>query len=59
MLFRSDLERVLVEIAHSPSKATSPELEKIRQRIEAEGILFKVRVVESRLRDRQPPAAIF
>lgn len=48
-----DLERVLLEIAHSPSEISSPELEQLRQRIEAEAILFKVRVVESNIRDSE------
>ncbi len=45
-----DLERVLVEIAHSPSKLSSEEFEDLRRRVEAQGILFKVRVIDSRLR---------
>jgi len=47
-----ELERVLLEIAHSPAKLSSPELEQIRNRIEAEGIVFKVRVVGSNIRER-------
>lgn len=47
-----ELERVLIEIAHSPAKLSSPELEQIRSRIEAEGIVFKVRVVGSNIRER-------
>src|SRR5579863_9662028 len=35
-----DLERVLMDVAHSPQKVTPAELETIRQRIEAHGILF-------------------
>ncbi len=52
-----DLERVLLEIAHSPQQVSQQELEQIRQRIESQGILFKVRVIGSRLRERQriPP----
>src|SRR3954469_2862080 len=37
-----ELERVLVGIAHEPSKVSGPELENIKQRIEAQGIVFKV-----------------
>jgi len=44
-----DLERVLLEIAHSPSRLSSREFEELRQRVEAQGILFKVRVIDSRL----------
>ncbi len=56
-----DLERVLLDIARSPKEMTPAQLERIRQRIESHGILFKVRVVGSELRERQkrpnsPPA---
>jgi hypothetical protein len=50
-----ELERVLLEIAHSPSKVDSAELAQIRQRIEADGILFKIRVVGTNLRQREKP----
>ena len=48
-----ELERVLLDVAHSPSKLNSAEFEQIRQRIEADGILFKIRVVGSNLRERE------
>ncbi|MGH9721855.1 MAG: hypothetical protein ACRD8O_16735, partial [Bryobacteraceae bacterium] len=48
-----ELERLLLEIAHSPSKISSPELTRLKERIEAAGLLFKVRVVESNLRERE------
>jgi hypothetical protein len=48
-----ELERVLLEVAHSPSKLNSAEFEQIRQRIEADGILFKIRVVGSNLKERE------
>jgi hypothetical protein len=50
-----ELERVLLDIAHSPSKLDSAELDEIRQRIESEGILFKIRVVSTNLRERETP----
>jgi hypothetical protein len=50
-----ELERVLLEIAHSPSKLDSAEFDEIRQRIESEGILFKIRVVSTNLREREMP----
>jgi len=50
-----ELERVLLEIAHSPSKLDSAEFEQVRQRIESQGILFKIRVVSSNLREREVP----
>lgn len=48
-----ELERTLLEVAHSPSKVDSVEFARIRERIEAEGILFKIRVVGSNLRERE------
>jgi hypothetical protein len=48
-----ELERMLLEIAHSPSEVSSSELEAFRQRIEARGILFKVRVIGSQVRERE------
>jgi hypothetical protein len=45
-----DLERVLLEIAHSPEAPAPAELDALRQRIEAEGLLFTVRVLGTRLR---------
>jgi hypothetical protein len=48
-----DLERVLLDVAHSPDQVTPAQLEKIRQKIEARGILFKVRVVGKELQERQ------
>jgi hypothetical protein len=47
-----DLERVLLEIARGPSRLTSQEFESLRGRIEAQGIVFKVRVIDSKLRTR-------
>lgn len=52
-----DLERVLVEIAHSPSTVSSQEFSEIRKRIESQGIIFKVRVLGSDARERQVEAA--
>jgi len=50
-----ELERVLLDIAHEPSKLDSAELQQVRERIEAAGILFKIRVVGSNLREREKP----
>jgi hypothetical protein len=53
-----DLERVLLEVVHSPSTISSAELDDIREQIENQGLLFKMRVVESNLNQRvQTPAA--
>jgi hypothetical protein len=47
-----ELERVLVEITHAPSNLTQPQLEELRQRLEAEGILFKIRVLGANVRSQ-------
>jgi hypothetical protein len=51
-----ELERVLLDVAHSPEEVTPKQLEAIRQKIEARGILFKVRVVGKDLQQRQEAA---
>lgn len=50
------LERVLVEVANSPQHASSNDLEQIRKRLESQGILFKLSVVESQVKERVMPA---
>ena len=47
-----ELERVLVEVAHQAPGASAKEMEHIRKRIEDRGILFKVRVIGSQVRER-------
>lgn len=48
-----ELERVLADVAHTPEDLTAGQLERIRQRMEAQGILFKIRVVGKELRQRE------
>jgi hypothetical protein len=48
-----ELERVLLDIANSPEELTPAAFETIRKRIEAQGILFKVRVVKQGLDQRK------
>ncbi len=48
-----ELERVLVDITHAPSNITQPQLEELRQRLEAEGILFKIRVLGANVREQE------
>jgi hypothetical protein len=48
-----DLERVLLEIAHSPTEVSSGQLEDLRQQIEERGLLFKVRVMGSQVRQQE------
>jgi hypothetical protein len=52
-----DLERVLVEIAHSPSPASSVDVGRLRQRIESKGLLLKVRVIGSHVREKEKEVA--
>ena len=48
-----DLERVLLDVAHSPQEVSPAQLNAIRKKIEDRGILFKVRVVNQELQQRQ------
>ncbi len=48
-----ELERVLLDIANSPEELTPAAFETIRKRIEAQGLLFKVRVVKQGLDERK------
>jgi hypothetical protein len=48
-----DLERMLVELAASPDHLTADDLLRVQQRIDARGLLFKVRVVSTSVRERQ------
>jgi hypothetical protein len=52
-----ELDRVLLEITHSPSELSPGEVEKLGQRLQAEGILFKVRVLGTRVRQQEEPSA--
>jgi hypothetical protein len=48
-----ELERTLLEIANTPANASKDELAALRARIAARGLLFKVRVVHSEMRERE------
>jgi len=48
-----ELERVLLDIANSPEEVTPAAFDTIRKRIEAQGLLFKVRVVKQGLDERK------
>lgn len=52
-----EVERLLVEVAHRPSEISPDELKALRQRIESRGLLFKVRVLESQVREKQKEPA--
>jgi hypothetical protein len=51
-----ELERILVDVAAGPSTLTQDDLDDVRRRIESKGLLFKVRVVSSDVRERQRAA---
>jgi hypothetical protein len=48
-----ELERLLVDVAHRPSSLSPSELDAIRQRIESRGLLFRVRVIETQVREKE------
>jgi len=48
-----ELERVLVDVAHRPSSLSPAELDEIRHRIESRGLLFRVRVIETQVREKE------
>ena len=48
-----ELERALLDIANSPEEVTPAQFEVFRKRIEAQGLLFKVRVVKQGLEERK------
>ncbi|MGE0865173.1 MAG: hypothetical protein AB7P34_14855 [Vicinamibacterales bacterium] len=50
-----DLERVLLEIANAPADVTSNELSDLKDRITAQDLLFRVRVIASEMRNRTQP----
>jgi anti-sigma factor RsiW len=51
-----ELERVLVELAAGPRQLTPEALEGVRRQVEGKGLLFRVRVVSSEVRERQKEA---
>jgi hypothetical protein len=48
-----DLERLLVELAASPDHVSPAEFDRVRQRIAAKDLLFKLRIVSDGERERQ------
>jgi hypothetical protein len=52
-----ELELVLLDIVHSPSTVSSAQIDEIRLRIEAQEILFKLRVLGTQVRERQKDTA--
>lgn len=52
-----ELERLLVDVAHRPSPLAPEDLADLRRRIESRGLLFKVRILESQVREKQKETA--
>jgi len=53
-----ELEPVLLDIVHSPSKVSAADLEELQKRIESQGLLLKVRVLDSTVKNKTAaPAA--
>ncbi len=50
------LERTLVELANSPSELSKSEFEQVRRRIDGQGLVFKIRVLDSQVREREQKA---
>jgi hypothetical protein len=48
-----ELERVLVEVAAGPGSLTPGDLAELQRRIESRGLLFKVRVIGTHVRERE------
>lgn len=51
-----ELERVLVELAAGPGELSPQQLDSVRKQIEGRGLLFRVRIVSSEVRERQKEA---
>jgi hypothetical protein len=51
-----ELERVLLHISHSPNEISADELASLQHQIASQGILFKVRVVELDMHEKQKTA---
>ena len=53
-----ELERVLVDIANGPSTASPADLDQLRDRLESQGIVFRVKVLNSQIKkDASRPLA--
>jgi hypothetical protein len=45
-------------IAHEPSSMPAADVEKLRDRLRGEGILFKIRVLDANVKNRKEPAGL-
>ena len=52
-----ELERVLIDVAHSPQTVSPARFKTIRQRIDDDGLLFKVRVLAKQIQEQQTGGA--
>jgi len=52
-----ELELVLVEVANGPAKLSADEFATLRERIDTDGLLFKVKVLGAQVRSRERDAA--
>ena len=52
-----ELERVLVEVGNGPAKLSADEFAALRQRVGADGLLFKVKVVTAQVRAKERDAS--
>ena len=52
-----ELERVLVEIANSPQDVTHDDIDRLQRSIAKQGLLFKVRVIDSKLKEQNKQVA--
>jgi hypothetical protein len=52
-----ELERVLLDVARGPSNLSPAQVSALRKRLDAEGVIFKIRVVNSKVRGQQESAA--
>jgi hypothetical protein len=52
-----ELERELVEVANGPAKLSAAEFAALRERIDTDGLLFKVKVLGAQVRSRERDAA--
>jgi hypothetical protein len=48
-----DLERVLLEVAHSPAQLSGYQFQDLKNTIEDQGLLFKVRVYQTQVQERE------
>jgi len=53
-----DVNRVLSEIAHGPSELTPEQIAQMRQKLEADGILMKIRVLDRKLGSHEGPETV-